>query len=96
MLRLLPIFSDEALFGTMQTKDRKAGEICSAISVEKKKKIECYLCNGDHCLSSCGAFKAKSLEEERAFIPERELCYKMLLCWSSVKELPNKDHLQQM
>lgn len=45
----------------------------------KRSQVNCLLCNGSHCLSQCGQFKKKSVQDRVNFVRQKVLCINCLL-----------------
>ena len=41
-------------------------------------KLNCQLCNGNHVLYKCNTYSSKSVEDGKAFITQKHLCFKCL------------------
>ena len=48
------------------------------VHVQTASKTNCALCNGNHVLFKCNAYSSKSVEDRKAFISQKHLCYKCL------------------
>ena len=48
--------------------------------------LVCECCNGCHMLRKCASFEAKTVEQRRALLEEKELCFKCLLSGQRVSQ----------
>ena len=77
-----PVYGNEALFSSsnpcnanIRKNENKTGrELC--VTTNAAEKTECYLCQRDHLLKECADFREMSINEKRAFIREKELCFR--------------------
>ena len=60
----------------------------SAVSNRPKPSVKCHMCEGEHWMSRCETFKAKSFDERRKFVRQKGLCDNCLQTGHMAKSCP--------